>query len=195
MWEFAAPAFTIIGVIVAIYIRWKRWRESQLRINEVLAWTNEVIDELQTLVLLCQLPDLDPAWVKDKLTAVLFKTSVCIERGRLFFKNKGNSGSSKWAAYRGNRPKILDPVVVAHQIAFCLRQPVDADNRLRLWFLADDSRREFVTLAQKEVGRAMTVSVDTSKPGDSIDVRVLMKALMPNQLAELRPVVVQPWPE
>jgi hypothetical protein len=50
-------------------------------------------------------------------------------------------------------------------------------------------------LAQKEVGRAMTVSVDTSKPGDSIDVRVLMKALTPNQLAELKPVVVQPWPE
>ncbi len=23
MWEFAAPVFTIIGVIVAIYIRWK----------------------------------------------------------------------------------------------------------------------------------------------------------------------------
>jgi hypothetical protein len=190
MWEIAAPVFTIIAAIVAIYVRWKRWRESQLRLNEVLSWSNEVIHELQTLVLLCQLSetDLDPAWAKERLQTALFNSSILIERGRLFFKNRGNHGQSKWSAYRGNRPKILDPIVTAHQIAFCMRSGVDNDRRRRMWSVAEDCRKEFVSLAQKEVGRARTVSVDTSRPGNAIRIQELLDAVTPAQLAELKPV-------
>ena len=184
MWEIAAPVFTIIAASVAIYIRWKRWRESQLRLGEVLSWANEVIDELQSLVLVCQLSEAQLE--AGKLRDILFKTSILVERGRLFFKNKGNHGPNKWTAYRGNRPKILDPIVTAHQIAYCLRDETNEDAKRRMWAVAEDCRREFVTLAQKEVGRARTV--DTGQAGSSIRIRELLDAVTPQQLAELKPI-------
>jgi hypothetical protein len=186
MWEIAAPVFTMIAAIVVIYVRWKRWRESQLRLEQVLSWANEVIEELQSLVLVCQLSEAQLE--AGKLRDILFRTSILVERGRLFFKNKGNHGPRKWAAYRGNRPKILDPIVTAHQIAFCLRDEINEDARRRIWAVAEDCREEFVTLAQKEVGWAKTVSVDTGQAGESIRIRELLDAVTPQQLAELKPI-------
>lgn len=187
MWEIAAPVFSVIAALVAIYVRWKRWREAQLRLNEVFAWASEAIAELQTLVLICQLrqPHIDPAWAAARVTEILFKSSILIERGRLFFKNKGNHGTNKWSAYRGNRPKILDPLVTAHQIACALQTAPDADTRLRMWVVADDCRKEFVTLAQKEVGRAITVSADTARAGNAIRLRELLEVVTPKQIADL----------
>jgi hypothetical protein len=57
-----------------------------------------------------------------------------------------------------------------------------------MWAVAEDCRKEFVTLAQKEVGRARTVSVDTGQAGSSIRIRDLLDAVTPQQLAELKPV-------
>jgi hypothetical protein len=186
MWEIVAPVFSVIAAIVAIYIQWQRWREAQLRLGEVLSWANEVIDELQSLVLVCQLSEAQLE--AGKLRDILFKTSILVERGRLFFKNKGSHGPAKWAAYRGNRPKILDPIVTAHQIAYCLRNETNEDAKRRMWAVAEDCRKEFVTLAQKEVGRARAVSVDTSQAGNSIRIRNLLDTVTSQQLAELQPI-------
>jgi hypothetical protein len=187
MWEILAPVFTVIAAVVAIFFRWRRWRESQLRLGEVLAWANEVIRELQGLVLVCQLNEtqLEAAAAKAKLTEIFFHTSILVEQGRLFFKNKGKGGSRAEPAYQGTRPTILDQIILAHQIAFCLRDGTDRDTRLRMRVLAEECRRRFVSLAQKEVGRAQTASVEAGRPGADIRISSELAGVTADQVAQL----------
>ncbi len=84
------PVVSIAIAVIGVYISWKKWRRDVLRTDDVLAWANEVIAALQTVVLICELdePRKDGEPPTSKLTEVIFSTSILIERGRMFFKKR-----------------------------------------------------------------------------------------------------------
>lgn len=188
MWSNVPAIVSTLVAASGFFIAWRTYRETALRRGEVLAWSNDVIESLQSLLLICilnsdQLSDKEKT---AKLTSIIFQTSVLIERGRLFFKNQviDDWGSDKEPAYRGYRPKILDPIVVAHQIA-CNWASADKDCRLRMRILAEDCLKKFVSLAQKEVGRSRTASAEASKGGDGAQLPRLLNSVDEERLAKL----------
>jgi len=164
----ASAIVALAAIFITSFFAWRPWRDAIFRRPEVLTWANEVIKSLQSLSLICSLTEsaLDIKTATTKLAEIIFDTSVLVERGRLFFKNEviDDFGAEKELAYRGYRPTILDPIVVAHQIA-CRWLTADRDTRLRLRCVAEDSAREFVSLAQREVGRSRTASSYTRLGG------------------------------
>jgi hypothetical protein len=185
----ATAIISALGATVGLFVTWQKWREASLRRGDVLAWANDVIHELQSLLLICILrdPQLEEAAAKARLTDIIFNTSILVERGRLFFKNKvaDDLGHEKESAYRGYRPRILDPIVVAHQVA-CGWVEANEDTRLRMRLIAEDCLKKFVSLAQKEVGRDRTASVDTSQGGEGLHLRHLLSAVNHSRLEALR---------
>jgi len=181
------PILSALGVIVAVFAAWRSVQESALRRDEVLTWANEAISALQTLLLLCMLPAsrIGATPWKEKLLQVIFDTSVLVERGRMFFANvkAGRHGREAESAYRGHRPRILDHLIVAHQVA-CRLEEADADSRKRMHFIASTALREFVSLAQKEVGRSRTVSEETAVAGKFSELDHLLKQIDEKRFAE-----------
>ena len=98
-----------------------------------------------------------------------------MEPGRLFFRNKvvDEHGVNKEPAYRGYRPEILDPIVVAHQITRAWSAS-GIPEQIGMQVLAEECLRKFVSLAQMEVGRSRTASADTGKEGDGAQLRHLL---------------------
>ncbi len=184
---------TVMGVIAALsglYALWRTTRESQLRREDVLAWSNETITALEGILLVCMLkePQLDEATAKAKMRQLMFDTAILVERGRMFFRNvkPNEAGQDKEPAYRGYRPLILDHIVVAHQIA-CAWPTGEADARLRMRAVAEDCVKKLVSLLQKEVGRSRTASADTSQGGEGTHLRTLLQRVDGPRLARLRP--------
>jgi len=185
MWEFLAALVSALVALIGLLIGWRRARESALRREEVLAWSNRVIENMQGLSLICQGHRglLTPEAESAKLLEIYFATSVLAEQGRLFFKNVADAayGATKEEAYRGRRPEVLDEVLVAHQIAGAYGT-ADHESRVRMRCVIEDAVRRFVTLAQKEVGRSRTASTATSKGGTGSSLAALMQAVPPERL-------------
>lgn len=162
------------------FFSWIRWRRSELRREEVLSWADDCIQCLQTLFLTSLLKDpiLDPKKVEEIRLKTIFDTSTLIERGRLFFKNEvvDDYGSEKLSAYRGYRPRILDHLVIAHQIARCWPDSSE-DEIKRRSTVAESCLKNFVSLAQKEVGRERAASVEAMKGGDGVHLSTLMASV------------------
>jgi hypothetical protein len=182
MYAIYASIASVVSACVAacgLFFAWRQSREGTLRRADVLRWAEDSIDQLQTLLVICVLNEgeLEPAFEREKLAAIMLTTSTLAERGRLFFKNEIRSdghGQDKEAAYQGYRPKILDQLVVAHQIARHWPQ-ANADDRKIMLILAQDAARTFVSLAQQEVGRSKTASAVTKRAGDGRDLDELVK--------------------
>ena len=85
----------------------------------------------------------------------------------------GSYGSDKPLAYQGLRPRILDYLLIAHQVA-CSWPTASAKDRLKLGYLADNATKEFVSTAQKEVGRDRTAFSGAAKEGTSIELSDLL---------------------
>lgn len=189
MWETLAAVVSAIIAIIALVASYFSWRRSELRRDDVLAWANEAIATLQSLVLICSLrtPLLNESFVSTKVLDLIFDTSILVERGRLFFKNEviDEYGAEKPPAYRGYRPKILDHLVIAHRIA-CEWNSADDHKRLRLRAVADDCLKNFVSLAQQEVGRGRTASVTTAKGGDGSNLEFLLSEVSQERLAAFK---------
>ncbi|RYG98654.1 MAG: hypothetical protein EON58_06490 [Alphaproteobacteria bacterium] len=168
-WSALASA---IAAAVTLLIFWRQSRESQLRRDEVLAWANEAIASLQTLLLICIDDEHSSEQPHPRLEDVFFDTSILVERGRLFFKNAkpADYGTHKEPAYRGYRPCILDPLVMAHQVAAAWPK-ASLEQRRLMRSIAEECLKKFVSLAQKEVGRSKTVSADTAAGGDGTHLR------------------------
>jgi hypothetical protein len=185
---FVATASLFVGLVAFGISR----RESALRRGDVLAWANEVICALESLLLICTLNEsqLEAAASKSKLVEVIFNTSILVERGRIFFKNMvvDDFGREKESAYRGYRPLILDCIVIANKIA-CEWGNADEDTRLRMRIVAEECLKKFVSLAQKEVGRGVTASAEVGKGGDGSRLRDLLNAVDPQRLGGLRRIV------
>jgi hypothetical protein len=175
--------------VAALAFTFFQWRKSQLRRDDVLRWSNEVIKSLETLLLITMLdePLLDRNTARSKLLEQTFNTATLVEQGRLFFKNEivDDHGLHKPPAYRGYRPAILDPIVVAHQIARALVD-TDGEDKLRMRLLAEDSLKSFVSLAQKEIGRDRTATADTKRRGDGLHLHHLLNAVDETRLATLK---------
>lgn len=168
-----------------LFFTWIRWRRSELRREEVLNWADDCIECLQMLFIISFLKD--PMLNKEKVNEIrlktIFDTSTLIERGRLFFKNDvvDDFGSEKLSAYQGYRPRILDHLVVAHQIARYWPDGSE-DEILRRSAIAEDCLKNFVSLAQKEVGRDRAASVEALKGGDGVHLPALMAAVQLEKL-------------
>ena len=167
METYAAIVSALVAAI-GLFTSWLKVREAALRREDVLNWSNEVIESLTTLWLLCTLEEaiLAPESRRAKLEKVTVATSILVEKGRLLFKNRTNNnyGRKKIRAYQGYRPLILDKIVIAHQIAVHWTN-AEPEKRLRLQLVAEDCLRHFVSLAQLEVGRSRTADTRTNEPG------------------------------
>lgn len=178
--QLLAPWASVLVAIVAALLVWGQWRERQLRKDDVLKWANEVIRALQTLYLTCYLGErtFEPEAIAKALRQAAVDTSVLVEQGRLFFRNAPDPthGRDKFPAYRGYRPELLDPIVVAHQIA-CQWQGADAAARQRMTLVAEDAVKQFVSYAQQEVGRSKTASREAARGGRGDNLEAMMVAL------------------
>lgn len=178
MASWSTDFISVLGIAVPLIVGVFGWRRRELRREEVLAWASQAIDSLETVVLLCihMPPGVDASAYSSRRDNALFEIPCLVERGRMFFKNQviNDWGEEKPPAYRGYRPKILDSLVISYQVLQRLpgEEPTD---RLILKSIALKALQEFVSLAQKEVGRARTVAKDTAKGGQGIDLSVLMR--------------------
>ena len=183
---------TIVSALVAVlglYVNWRTAREAALRRGDVLQWANRVIESLQTLCLLCTLEDGSPALEERqaKLAQIIFATSVLVEQGRMFFKNRTDNphGREKIRAYQGFRPLILDQIVMAHQIAVAWTNAA-LEERLRMQLLSDDCLKQFVSLVQLEVGRSRTAVAETNQPGLGSQLSYRLQALDRSRVEQAR---------
>lgn len=189
------PPAAIAGFISAFVatcgalLVWLQWRERRLRKDDVLKWANEVIRVQQTLYLTLFLGDsaFDAATVRSSLAEIAVDTSVLVEQGRLFFKNTPHPtyGADRRPAYRGYRPMVLDPIVVSHQIA-CQWGGATDDEKDRMLIIAEDCVRNFVSMAQREVGRGRTAHGDSALKGEGERLEALLAKVKPERLAALR---------
>ena len=186
----AVAGFTsaFIAGIAALLV-WLQWRERQLRQDDVLHWASEVIRAEQTLYLVLFLGDsaFDKAAMKSTLAKIAVDTSVLVEQGRLFFKNTPHPthGADRHPAYRGYRPMLLDPIVVAHQIA-CQWEGSADEERERMVLVAEDCVRRFVSMAQREVGRSRTAHGDSALKGEGEPLETVLSRVKPERLAALK---------
>ncbi len=186
----AVAGFTsaLIGAIAALLV-WLQWRERQLRQDDVLRWANEVIRTEQSLYLLLFLGDsaFDKASAKTMLTKIIVDSSVLVEQGRLFFRNTPDAthGADRHPAYRGYRPMILDPIVVAHQIA-CRWEGAAPEERERMVLVAEDCVRSFVSMAQREVGRSRAAHDASLIKGEGEKLESLLARVSAERLAAFR---------
>jgi hypothetical protein len=163
----ASGVGAVVGVFGLFFI-WLNWRISELRRSDVLAWSNDVTTALEELLLIA-IWDISygKPTPEERLDDLALRTAVLTERGRFFFRNVQifKPGADKEPAYRGCRPRILDPIVVAHKIAlhWCM---ADTKTRVRMRLLAEECVKKFVSLAQKEVGRSRSVASELGQTGD-----------------------------
>jgi hypothetical protein len=141
------PVLTALISVIGLYFVWTKRREEELRVGDVLDWASETISALQTLVIICEMGDRLGEEATSKLTETIFSISSLIEQGRMFFKNEvvDNFGSEKEPAYRGYRPSILDPLIIAYQIA-CKWEKADQPQRSQMRKLALVCLKKFVSL-------------------------------------------------
>jgi hypothetical protein len=184
--EAVAALASVLLTAVALFAGWRSSRKSELRREDVANWADESIAALQTLLLVCIHgdPPVPAAEAEKRRAEILFKTSILVEQGRMFFRNAGpySEGREKHRAYRGKRPEILDQLVAAHQIA--CRWPGAADEeRVRMRLVAEDCLKRFVSLVQLEVGRSRTASAGTRRRGTGALLTARMEELDPDRVA------------
>jgi hypothetical protein len=177
-----------IGAIAALLV-FLQWRERHLRQDDVLKWANEAIRVQQTLYLVLFLGDsaFDKATARSTLAGIAVDASVLVEQGRLFFRNTPHPthGADRHPAYRGHRPMLLDPIVVAHQIA-CQWEGAADEEKERMILVAEDCVRRFVSMAQREVGRSRTAHAESMIKGEGENLELLLGKVKPERLAALK---------
>jgi hypothetical protein len=177
MWSSLPPFVSAVIAVLGFFAGWVKWRESQLRRSDVLAWSTQAISAMKTLQLICEFGEsyFSPIDLDAKLKELCFTTSILIEQGRMFFHNEEaeSYGQEKEPAYRGYRPRILDHLLVAHKIAHGWLA-ANAESRERMRLVVEIHLQKFVSLVQKEVGRSRTASAETKVGGDRIDLDALM---------------------
>lgn len=185
-WEAAAAVASALLGLLALLGGYLNWRERSLRRDEVHEWADRAIETLQTLVLLCTLepPVLPPDEARSRRTEAVFRTSILVEQGRMFFRNRpaGSLGRHKPPAYRGRRPAVLDHLVAAHKVALALPE-AGPEARAKLSLVAEDALKAFVSALQHEVGRSRTASVAAGRLGESVDLDRLVERLDPNRVS------------
>lgn len=180
MWEILGVVVAVIVAISGAFAWLAQRREEALRRDEVALWGSEAITTMQSLVLLLRIGEsaTGQSARRELLVKIAFDTSTLVERGRMYFRNCviDDFGRDKEPAYRGYRPRILDPLVVGHQVA-CRLLTKDEDAQGRLLAVAEDMTRAFVSLIQPEIARSRTASADTGREGNGADLDYLIGKL------------------
>lgn len=173
-----ADLVSAVVAAITLLLGWLTIRNSQLRKEEVVSWANQAIRTLQSLLVACVLED-KPFFEqrsKELIVDAVVETSVLIEQGRIYFRNEvrhDGHGMHKPEAYRGYRPRILDVLVLAHQIA-CEWGNASPEHKREMIQLLESDNKLFVSMVQKEIGRQRTVSTETKIGGASIDLHELL---------------------
>ena len=175
--EFWPQLTFLLASAVGLY----QWRSNELRHGDVLAWSDRSIDVLQRIYLLMRSDSEDDADCRKTLSSLSVEASILVEQGRLRFKNikKGSLkryGSEKPLAYQGIRPTILDWLLCVHEAA-ARWQTAKQDERKLLLKAVEIAERNFVSLAQSEVGRARTSSKSTREPGEGLPLEKVLAKL------------------
>lgn len=168
-----AAFIAAVGAMIA-YLQWREsQKQARVRLDQVHEWANDAIAQLQTILLATvHAPPLQSdEECLQRMKHAAFALPVLVERGRLFFKNEVTDtyGAEKPAAYRGYRPKILDPLVLAYQ-AVCGWNGASLENKCKIRKVIKNCLEEFVTLSQIEVGRSVTASPDTTIGGQGVNL-------------------------
>lgn len=173
-----ADLVSALAAAITLLLGWLAIRNSQLRKEEVVSWANESIRALQSLLVACVLED-KPFFKqrsKELIVDAVVETSVLIEQGRIYFRNEvrhDGHGIDKPEAYRGYRPRLLDSLVIAHQIA-CQWATADAVDKRKMIKRLEGENKFFVSVVQKEIGRQRTVSTDTKIGGTDVQLSKLL---------------------
>lgn len=175
MWDTVIGAGSLIVATVSSIFVYYSWKKQEIRHESVLNWSDEVISCLQGMVIYLKYfyeTDSESDFIDEKI----YETSILVERGRLFFKNQivGDYGRSKPVAYRGYRPEILDKILISHNIALNWSNFSKEQRGFILPYL-EDCVREFVSLAQQEVGRNKTACVETGRGGKNVSIEQILK--------------------
>lgn len=140
------------------------------RLLKFREWGNECIDALAQAdhFFVLKAGKDTPIEGKKLRSRLLEELSSLIDRGRVFIKNENTNcyGGHKLPAYRGLRPKILDPMVAAYCAVDVLgdhSKGVDVETSKRLF----EWRKYFVSLLQREVGEEWTTMDAISGYSDS----------------------------
>ncbi|TXC68946.1 hypothetical protein FSZ31_08295 [Sphingorhabdus soli] len=155
----------------ALLFTFLAWKSKETRQDEILAWGCESIDIMQRTYLLIEFCSQNGINVEQKhiFSELRTRSSVQVERGRIFFKNtESDFGSDKPPAYRGLRPRILDSLVANCQMCQ-LAAAADTDLKKLSWISCDHTRM-FVSFVQEEVGRNKISKSGAASAGTGIDV-------------------------
>jgi hypothetical protein len=123
----------------------------------------------------------DPSHSSDEFQRLSEDASILVEQGRLLFKNIRKGGLSEYGkekpfAYQGIRPTILDWILRVHEAASRWEAASGAE-RVLLLLAVEMAERNFVSLAQREVGRARTSSKFTREPGHHLPLDKVLAEL------------------
>lgn len=154
-----------------------RKHEDELRRGDAFEWANDVVEIMQELYILTSIGEslFGSDNVDKRVSEIAVISSVALEKGRFLFKNDEPTdyGPDKPSSYRGHRPKILDCILIAHLISrHWATSPPEV--RVRLKAHASAARRSFISLAQKEVGRAISISPDGAQGGERLSLDYLL---------------------
>lgn len=176
-----ADLVSAVAAAITLLLGWLAIRNSQLRKEEVVSWANESIRALQSLLVAGILADREDFKTRsaELVNEAIIDTSVLIEQGRIYFRNEvrhDGHGIQKPEAYRGYRPRLLDSLVIAHQVA-CQWATASAVDKRKMLKLLEAENKFFVSMVQKEIGRQRTVSTDTKIGGTDINLKTLLKGM------------------
>jgi hypothetical protein len=178
--QFATEFWPHITFVIASAVGLYRWRVSELRHSDALAWSNRCIEVLQRTYLKMKAAVSGLPISNDDFQGLADEASILVEQGRLLFRNVRNGyGKDKPTAYQGLRPKILDWVLCVHEAASRWEAASSAERTLLL-HAVETAERNFVSLAQREVGRARTSSKFTRAAGDGMPLDKLIEEMKSN---------------
>lgn len=156
-WVEIAIAATQAFIALTLLRLTQKHHSTQIRVQRALKvndWGDECIEVFAEAERFCLLVPSEvgvATYAKQKYD-LLRRSSALIDRGRMFFRNKGpqDFGQYKPPAYRGFRPAVLDPLVAAYMAIEVLDESFslpDMQRQSRIW----DWRREFVSVLQQEI--------------------------------------------
>ncbi len=157
--DLAAAAIAVIALYFSIRARrnQERLAVETIRIardNDVIRWTNEMIDTIVGIEFLLRPASrpADPAQFASRRDDFLAKLSANVEKGRLYFPNIDHHkfGTEKAAAYRGHRQPILDRLIEIYD----LTKAADPNDPAKIEAAREEilnKKRAFVSEAQSAV--------------------------------------------
>jgi hypothetical protein len=157
--DLAAAAVALVALLFSIW-SWRNQKRINIetiriqRDNDVINWTNTVIDLLVAMEFLLRdgRRHHDANQFGIERDAYLARLSASIDKGRLYFPNYDHDvyGTEKESAYRGHRQPILDRLVEIYDLSRDANV-ADAAALEKTKQTVGEKKRAFISEAQSEV--------------------------------------------